>query len=118
MGIDSIILTGMISLSCGNIVDTDNVKQACSSGVEATARQTGVYDDVIKKEKEITSEAEDKIKRYFKTSTIEVFSTTLLIGRLALGYNSSFRLTKGPLGSQVVFETNTVNHFLKFSWDI
>lgn len=118
MGMDSIVLTGMIALSCGGISDQDNIKQACSSGIEAASRQSGIYENIKRKESKITRDAEDKIKEYVGPTTIGVFSTTFLVGRLAMGYNSSFRLGKGPLGGQVVMETDTRQHFLKIGWDL
>ena len=118
MGMDSIILTGMISLSCGNMADRDNIKQACSTGIEAAARQTGVYESVKREEQKITKDAEDKIREHVNTSTIEVMSTIFLAGRLGLGYNSSFRLGRGPLNGNYVFETNTKDFYLKIGWDL
>jgi hypothetical protein len=118
MGMDSMVLTGMVSLLCGRISDQANIKQACSSGIEAASRQSGIYENIKQEEQRITKDAEDKIKEYMGQTTIEVFSTTVLIGRLVMGYNTSFRLGKGPLNSQVVAETDTKQHFIKIGWDL
>jgi hypothetical protein len=118
MSMDSIVLTGMVSLFCGKISDQDNIKQACSSSIEAASRQSGVYENIKREEQRLTRNAEDKIKEYIGPTTIQVFSTTFLIGRLAMGYNTSFRLGKGPLNGQVVVETDTKQYALKIGWDL
>lgn len=118
MGMDSVILTGLMSLSCGNIQGEGNLREACSSGIEAAARQSGIYEDVKKEEQKLTEKAEDKIRENFDTTTIEVMSTTLLAGRLILGYNSSFRFKGGPFKATYVVETNTKNFFLRVGWDL
>ncbi len=118
MGMDSVILTGLMSISCGNIQGQDNLREACSSGLEAAARQSGVYEEIKKEEKKLTEKAEDKIRENFDTNTLEVMSATILAGRLALGYNSSFRFKGGPFKATYVFETNTKSFFLRIGWDL
>jgi hypothetical protein len=118
MGMDSIILTGMISLSCGNISDTKSVKNACSTGIEAAARQSGIYENIKKEEDKLAAKAENKIKEHMSPTTIEIVSTMVLSGRLLFGQNSSFRLGKGPLGENYVFETNSKDFYLKIGWDL
>jgi len=118
MAMDSLVLTGMVTLLCGKISNHANIKQACSSGIEAGARQSGIYENIKKEEQRITKSAEDKIREYMGTTTIEVFSTTILMGRLILGYNTSLRLGKGPLNSQIITETDTKQYFIKIGWDL
>jgi hypothetical protein len=118
MGMDSIILTGLVSLSCGSIKDADSVKNACFTGTEAAARQSGVYENIKKEENSLREKIEVRVKENISENALKIMSTTVLSGRLLLGQKSSFVLGKGPLKGNYIIETDSKDIYLKIGWEL
>lgn len=118
MGLDSVILTGIISITCGNLGEEQGSRQGCSKGIEAASIQSGIYENLKIQEKKITKNMEDELKKNLNKSTIEAMSTSLLLGRLLLSYNTVFRLGKGLLGETYTLETDTKNTKIRMSIEL
>lgn len=118
MGIDSVFLTGIIAVACNGIPDRGNAQDGCSMGLEMGSKQIGIYEVIKAKEMEVTKQAEDEIKKNIDISTINFFSTTVLLGRVVMGYKTSFRLGIGPLNGDYRLETDSKSATIKIGWDL
>lgn len=118
MKMDSVIISAFISLSCGNMHDGDNTKNACSSGIEAFTRQSGIYESVKDQEKIYSTMIKNEVKQNLDKETIHIISTMAVSGNLFLGQKSSFKLGEGYLGEKYIFETNLKEFQIKIKWDL
>lgn len=118
MAMDSVILSGLVSLSCGNMQDVNNAKSACSTGIEAFTRQSGIYENVKDQEKIYSTIIENTVKQKLNKKTIDVMSTIAISGSLLLGQRNSFELGEGFLGEKYTFETNLREFQIKIGWDL
>jgi len=116
MGMDSILLTTMVSVMCGGIIDI-NYQKACSSSVEATSIQSGIYDRIKIEEKKAADKAENKVKYYLGIQTVEVASAVMLGVGVLSGSNTLFKLGKGLYEENYYFETNSKNFKFGLSKD-
>lgn len=101
MVVGSLVLTSLITLSCGNLEGND--RDGCSYAVKAGAANTNFDKKAKEFENDIAKDTEDAVRESFGASTIEVMSAILLGARFSSGEVITYRHKKAYLevGKQV-----------------
>lgn len=98
MGLDSILLTGLVGAVCGGITSTEanQQREGCNAAIEASARQSGIYEVIRKQERKIEKDAKQYVKTNFSPTMIEAVATSALVTRMIMGERTSIKLGRGP----------------------
>lgn len=107
MGLDSILLTGLINLTCNTLPADERQQQlGCETGIEVSAKTSGAYEAIRKREKKIEKKIKQEAKENINATFIDVLAFAALSGRLAMGERVSFRLGKGSYGERYRMSTD------------
>jgi hypothetical protein len=124
MGVNSVVLSGLVGVMCQNFGDNPfdqniiNYERACTSAIEASTRQAGVYDRIRSWEKRQLKSTEKALKNYLGLKTLEISATSLLIANVLMGGRASIRLGKGPLDGNYYTQLGGGGDvFLGVGWD-
>lgn len=113
---NSVILTTMVRIFCSDI-DSIDYKNACSSSIEATARQSGVYESVSSWEKQKSQSAQSTAKQYLSDNSVEMAAYALLTANVASGKDVLIRLKKGSFGEDYYLEGSSRDLKVGVGWE-
>lgn len=112
MGVSSLVLTGLMAVTCSPIKGSG--KEGCRAAVESTAIQSGVDSRVKKLEDFVAKDTEDLIRKNLGPTTLEVMSTVALGTRFYLGGEIVYKIGKSP----IYIEASRDKLLLGASWNI
>ena len=90
---DSVLLTAMVSAMCSGA--GSSYKDACYNAIEATAKESGVYERVKKEEKKREKKLKRSAKEIVGRKNLEMISSTLLLIGVGSGRSVLFKLGEG-----------------------
>lgn len=122
MGMDSLILTALVGGLCSNPSPSEYLQEysnqrACNLGIEATARQSGVYTRLRQWENKQKNRLERKAKSYIKDENGKVVATLLVTTSIAMGNRAMFKLGKGFFDGNYHLEASNREIELGVGWD-
>lgn len=117
-GVDmnSIILTGLVTIVCPAHMLPD-YRNACSSSIEATVRESGVYESIKKLEKKQIEKIERKTKSTLGVREAEIAAAAVVVAGILAGGNAIIKLGKGPVKGSYFLETDARSFRLGAGWD-
>lgn len=113
---NSSIVSAVIATICAGSIGAEH-NQACVSGTEAMASQTGADAKIERWEKNKARNIEKKTKAYLGTAKTETMAAFFLFANTISGKATIFQIGKGPFNEKYELGTNSKDVKLDVKWD-